>query len=253
MSERNHKRVVCHFSCGAASAVATKMAISAYGEVTIYRCDTGSEHPDNERFHAECEEWFGQSVTVIKSKRFTDIYEVFEKRRFLSSPAGASCTTELKKLPANAYWQPDDLEIFGYTSEESHRLERWKKNNPERNIECPLIDRHLGKQDCLAILAQVGIDLPVMYGLGFRNNNCIGCVKSSSIDYWKRVRKYFPDQFSRTARIERDLGHALCKRTTGGVVERVFLDEIEEGEPIGRDPDIACGLFCAMESEGVRK
>lgn len=246
-----NKRIVCHFSCGAASAVATKLTIEKYGEVTIYRCDTGSEHPDNERFHTDCERWFGQNIIVIKSERFNDIYEVFEKRRFMSSPAGAPCTLELKKKPGQLNWQPGDVEIFGYTSEERHRVERWKANNFERTIECPLIDRHLTKQDCFGILAQVGIELPIMYSLGFRNNNCIGCVKAGSIDYWKRVRKYFPEQFAKTAKLERQLGHALCRITRDGETIRVFLDEIEQGEPIGRDPDISCGLFCAMEADAI--
>jgi murein DD-endopeptidase MepM/ murein hydrolase activator NlpD len=31
----------------------------------INRCDTGSEHPDNERFMRDCEEWFGKKVSKI--------------------------------------------------------------------------------------------------------------------------------------------------------------------------------------------
>jgi len=246
-------RVVCHFSCGAASAVAAKMTIEKYGKVEIFRCDTGSEHPDNERFQADCEEWFGQSVTVLKSKRYADIYEVFEARRFLVSRQGAPCTGELKKIPGNAEWIPGDIEIFGYTSEEKHRLERWAKDNFERTIECPLIDKLLTKDDCFGILAEVGIELPTMYKLGFRNNNCIGCVKArDSIDYWKRVRKYFPEQFYRTAGLERDLGITINRVTRDGVRSPVFLDEIEEGDPKGRDPNIQCGLFCMAESEALR-
>ena len=52
-------RILAQFSCGAASAVATKLAIEKYGDaVEIYYCDTGSEHPDNERFLQSCEVWF---------------------------------------------------------------------------------------------------------------------------------------------------------------------------------------------------
>jgi len=36
--------VICRFSCGAASAVATKLAIAKYGTVEIYYNDPGSEH-----------------------------------------------------------------------------------------------------------------------------------------------------------------------------------------------------------------
>ena len=76
-------RVLSRFSCGAASAVATKLAIEKYGEaVEIYYNDTGSEHEDNARFMRDCEAWFGRKVNVLRSEKFANIWEVFEKRRF---------------------------------------------------------------------------------------------------------------------------------------------------------------------------
>ena len=59
------KRIVCWFSCGAASAVATKLAIKRHGTDNLYvgYQDTGSEHPDNRRFLKDCEEWFGSRST----------------------------------------------------------------------------------------------------------------------------------------------------------------------------------------------
>lgn len=59
--------VICRFSCGAASAVATKLAIAKYGTVEIYYNDPGSEHSDNLRFINDCEKWFGQKVNILKS------------------------------------------------------------------------------------------------------------------------------------------------------------------------------------------
>lgn len=242
-------RVVAHFSCGAASAVATKIALEKYGEVEIVYCDTGSEHPDNKRFIADCENWFGQSVRVLKNDLYANIYEVFEARRFMVSPNGAPCTGELKRKPANEIWKLGDTEIFGYTANEKHRLERWKRDNLERIIECPLIDRNLTKDDCFGMLDRVGIELPLMYKLGFRNNNCIGCVKATSLDYWKRVRKYFPEQFERTAKLERELKFTINRTTKDGERIPIYLDEIEEGDPKGNDPDIQCGLFCMAEAD----
>jgi 3'-phosphoadenosine 5'-phosphosulfate sulfotransferase (PAPS reductase)/FAD synthetase len=243
-------RVVCHFSCGAASAVATKIAIGIYGSAEIVYCDTGSEHPDNVRFLAECEEWFGQKVTILRSEKYANIYEVFESQRFLSSNKGAPCTGILKRIPGNQFRRDGDVEIFGYSAEERHRVERWKKENFEKTIVCPLIDRNLTKDDCFGMLDRVGIELPEMYKLGFRNNNCIGCVKArDNLDYWKRVRKFFPDQFWKTARLERELGYNINRVTRDGERIAVFLDEIEEGDPKGADPNIQCGLFCMSEAD----
>lgn len=246
-------RVVCQFSCGAASAVATKLAIEKYDSVEIVYCDTGSEHEDNARFIQDCEAWFGQSVQVLRSKKYSNIYEVFESRRFIVSKDGAPCTGELKRKVGEEVWKPGDTEVFGYTVEEKQRVARWKKENNERIIECPLIDRHLTKNDCFGVLDRAGIELPRMYQLGFRNNNCIGCVKArDSIDYWKRVRKHFPEQFARTAKLERWLGITINRVTKNKVRTPIYLDQIEPGDPKANDPNIQCGLFCMAESESIR-
>lgn len=243
-------RVIAWFSCGAASAAATKKAIEKYGTVEIYYTDTGSEHPDNHRFLAECEAWYGQKITTLKSTEYADAMEVCERQRFLSSPNGAPCTGAMKKVPANGVWGLGDVEIFGYTADEKHRLEQWKIENFERRIECPLIDQSVSKSQCFDILMAAGIELPAMYRLGFRNNNCIGCVKArDSIDYWKRVRKYFPAQFERVAKLEKELGYAINRVTRKGTKYDVPLYDIPPGDPKGVDPKISCGLFCMSESD----
>ena len=35
---------------------------------------------------------------------------------------------------------------------------------------------------------------PLMYDLGYPNNNCIGCVKGG-MGYWNHIRKDFPEVF----------------------------------------------------------
>lgn len=246
---RPNGRVIARFSCGAASAVATKFAIEKYGDaVEIFYNDTGSEHPDNERFIRDCEEWLGKSVNILRSTRFADTWEVFEKRRFLVSHRGAPCTSELKRIPGETVWNLGDTEVFGYTKGEEKRLQRFREDNNERIIECPLIDHDISKDDCFGLIKAAGIKLPVMYELGFRNNNCIACVKArDNLNYWKRIRKFFPEQFNRMAKLERDLQTTINRVTRKGKRTKIYLDEIEEGEPKGADPNISCGLFCSTD------
>jgi 3'-phosphoadenosine 5'-phosphosulfate sulfotransferase (PAPS reductase)/FAD synthetase len=72
-------RVIAWFSCGAASAVATKLALDEFpGCIPVY-CDTGAEHEDNKRFLKDCEKWFGKEILVLRSKRYKDIWDVFER------------------------------------------------------------------------------------------------------------------------------------------------------------------------------
>lgn len=238
------ERVVCWFSCGATSAVATKIALETHPDAVIAYCDTGSEHPDNARFIRDCEDWFGKPVTVLKSKMYTDIWDVFEKTRWLVGVGGARCTTELKKLVRREFQRPDDLQVFGFDISEMERAKRFSQNNPEVEAWFPLIERRLSKMECLEHLVRAKIELPQMYQLGYRNNNCIGCVKGQA-GYWNKIRKDFPDTFFRMAKVERDLDVAICKSYAGdGKRKRVFLDELEPTAGRYEDLDIVCGLFC---------
>lgn len=246
---REFKRVVCWFSCGAASAVATKLALKKFGAencVVVYQ-DTGSEHPDNKRFLNDCERWFGQPITVIRSEKYSDIWDVFEKTRWIVGPAGARCTSELKRKVAEDFLDHfNDLEVLGYTIEEKARLARWQEHNTERFLAPLLIDAELDKSDCLGLLDKAGIEIPAMYLLGYQNNNCIGCVKGQS-GYWNKIRIDFPEVFDRMARMEREIGAAINKRYEGGDRIAVYLDELPpDAGNFDTEPSISCGLFCQL-------
>jgi hypothetical protein len=74
-------RVVCSFSCGAASAVATKLALSWYGErCTVINAFVQNEHADNRRFLSDCERWFGVPIVVVRDQKYdADIINVFRR------------------------------------------------------------------------------------------------------------------------------------------------------------------------------
>jgi len=98
------------------------------------------------------------------------------------------------------------------------------------------------KADCYKILTQAGIELPAMYRLGYRNNNCIGCVKGGA-GYWNKIRRDFPEAFDRMAALERYLDHALNRLKK----RPVFLDELPKDAGRFEDEDIECGTLCVME------
>ncbi len=249
------KRVLAWFSCGDASAVAAKLAVEKYGDACeVCYCDTfAHEHPDNRRFFADVERWIGKQIKVLSSPDYSDIYDVFNKTRWLIGPKGARCTTELKKNVRKAYQKTDDIHVFGFTADEQHRVDRFWKENPELFAEFPLIEAGLTKQDCHRRIREAGIELPAMYRMGYRNNNCIGCVKGQS-GYWNKIRRDFPDVFARMARTERDLNAAICK-TEGRDADgkrwrkRRFLDELPpDAGRYNDEPDIECGVLCVQDS-----
>ena len=243
------QRIVSWFSCGAASAVATKLAIADYDKVDVVYCEVVEEHPDNKRFLADCEDWFGQKIKVIGNDKYNrSIYSVFEKTRYLAGHGGARCTLELKKNVRKQYEQPTDRQVFGYTVEEQNRVDRFIDSNNDVDLIIPLIDRGLTKEDCLAMISNAGIDLPEMYRLGYKNNNCRGCVKAQSPAYWKKIGIDFPEYFAAMSAQEQRLGVKICKATINGVPDvRIPLTELPDWiEPMDDSIDAQCGIFCHM-------
>lgn len=244
------QRILSWFSCGDASAVASKIIVERCGPFCeVLYCDTFAyEHPDNKRFFLDVERWIGRDIKVLSSPRYSDIYDVFEKTKWLIGVGGARCTTELKKNVRKDYQRVDDIHVFGFTAEEEGRRDKFYAENPELFAEFPLIALGLTKADCHRIVREAGIELPAMYRLGYRNNNCIGCVKGGS-GYWNKIRKDFPEAFERMAKMERKLNVAICKkegvRNGKRYRDRVFLDElpIDAGRYV-EEPDIECGVLC---------
>ena len=241
-------RVLCWFSCGAASAYAAKLAVEKYGDsCEIVYCDTlAYEHPDNVRFMSDVEAWTGKDIKLLRSDKYKDIYDVFDKTGWLVGPAGARCTTELKKKIRRSYQKENDLHIFGFTSEEGNRIKKLKIGEPDLTCEFPLYERGITKRNCLEALYKANIEIPAMYRLGYSNNNCIGCVKGQS-GYWNKIRRDFPEVFNKMAQQERKMNAAINKRYENKKRIRVFLDELPPNVGIYEsEPDIECGVLCLM-------
>lgn len=244
-------RYVVWFSCGAASAVAAKLAMEYYPyETEIVYCNTlASEHPDNKRFLMAVEGWIGKRIKIIESEKYNSIDEVFMHTKYMAGIAGARCTVEMKKIPRENFQDEKDIHIFGYTADEKARIARFEKQNPSLNVEWILRDCEITKNDCYRKLEVAGILLPKMYQLGFDHNNCIGCVKATSPAYWNKVRMHFPDDFKRRAKQCRLLGVKLVR--LGG--KRIYLDELPltlGSEQLAlSDGDIECGPMCQTVAE----
>lgn len=255
-------RVVSYFSGGIPSAVATKLALTARSlpdgcdDVVIYNFEVKEEHPDNKRFLRECESWFGREIITVGNDEFNrSADEVFKKTRFLVGPTGARCTAELKKAMRWEYGRADDVIVMGYTIEEQHRIDRLSKSEPLLKMWNILVDRRLSREDVMGLFSRTGIEPPAMYRLGYKNNNCIGCVKGGA-GYWNKIRVDFPKRFAEMAKIERELGRKICKREWVDrgerKLERIYLDELPPN--LGDYPtesDFQCGIFCQMAEQDM--
>lgn len=237
-------RTIAWFSCGVTSAVACKLAIADHPHCEVVRIALGGEHPDNDRFHADCERWFGREIKTLLPSPYLDHLEVAEKTRFIKNAHGyAKCTEYLKIRTRVEYQRHGDIHVYGFDADEVERAEKFRDKNPTVETLTPLIDAGLTKGDCKAIVERAGIELPVMYKLGYANNNCIGCWKGG-MGYWNRIRRDFPDVFARAAKVCREIGRSPVKEADGTPIQ---LDELDPNRGrFAADEPVSCGPLCEL-------
>jgi len=249
MTSIKDKTIVVWFSCGAASAVAAKKSIELYGAdntIRVVNNPIAEEDPDNRRFLKDVEKWLGVEIESCTHPKFPNcsIVEVFDKRKFMSGPKGAPCTS-LLKIEARKLWEKTndfDYLVMGFTVDEKDRSDSFIEGE-RANLIPVLIDLQITKKQCYKIILDAGIALPDVYLKGMPNANCIGCVKATSPTYCNHVREVFPIQFAERAEQSRRIGAKLVRVKN----VRLFLDELDPlamGRPMKDTVDFECGLFC---------
>ena len=105
-------RTVCYFSAGAASAVATKLALASNPDAVIVTVEIAEEHPDNARFRMDCEKWFGKPITVLRDQKYgASVRQAWRQLGFIKSNRGASCTMRIKRAPLQKFEQAGDVDF----------------------------------------------------------------------------------------------------------------------------------------------
>ena len=207
--------------------------------------DVKDQHPDSIRFIKDCEKVLGTKVEILQSDKYEDVADVVRKHKFINSPHGAPCTGLLKKA-VRKKWECQQYAngvsnlcyVWGMDANEARRVEGIRRNFPEFEHEFPLVDRGLTKDDCHALLERLGIKRPVMYDLGYSNNNCIGCVKGG-MGYWNKIRRDFPEVFKKRAELERIVGYSILKEC--------YLDELDPNRGNMKTEIMPeCGVMCYL-------
>lgn len=234
------KLKVCWISAGVSSFVAgylERKTIDKY----IY-IDIDDQHPDSMRFIKDCEKVLGKEIEILKSP-YGNVENAIKGAGVIRLQGGfAPCTNWLKKR-VRKEWEYEHREyeityVWGMDLNEKHRADRLNETMIEFEHCFPLIERSLTKQDAHGICAELGIKRPLMYDLGYNNNNCVGCVKGG-MGYWNKIRVDFPEVFERRAKLEREVGHSFCKEC--------FLDELDPERGRMNDEILQdCNIFCML-------
>ena len=240
MSEKDKKLKVCWISAGVSSFIAGYLERDTIDKF-IY-IDVEDQHPDSTRFIEDCERALGKKVEILQSL-YKNVENCIRTAGVPKMPYGfAPCTNWLKKR-VRKEWEYKHQEydityVWGMDLNEKHRAENLMETMTEFHHQFPLIERGLTKAEAHGICESLGIKRPLMYDMGYNNNNCIGCIKGG-LGYWNKIRVDFPDVFNQRAKLERDIGYSILKDC--------FLDELDPSR--GRMSDeitTECNIFCML-------
>lgn len=230
---------VCWISAGVSSFIASYLAKDVDEYIYI---DIENQHPDSMRFIKDCEKALGKPIKILKSE-YASVENVIRKAKYINGVHGAPCTKVLKRK-VRQEWENEHkvplTYVWGFDCNERNRANRIRETYFEFEHEFPLIDNNLTKEEAHGMLERLGIKRPVMYDLGYSNNNCIGCVKGG-MGYWNKIRKDFPEVFEKRAKLEREIG-ASC-------IKGCYLDELEPNRGNTNEIIPECGLMCELAIE----
>lgn len=225
--------------------------------MVIVNAFVAEEDEDNRRFLRDCEVWFGHPVIVVRDEKYgASARKVWRQKRYIKGMYGAPCSKALKREVIEPYMLPGDINILGYTVDEQDRFDRFIDANNGVLARAILIEKNLSKADCLAIVDRAGIELPLMYRLGFDNANCKLCCKGG-MNYHMKSRKHFPEDFAELVQIQREIGpgsYFLQHRSGPKKGQRMPLWELPEGDGnMADEPDFNCSFFCEMAEQDMEK
>lgn len=238
-----NRLTVSWFSAGVSSAVATWLMRDKVDRIIYTHID--DQHPDTMRFVKDCEAWFGKPIEITQSPYKTVCNAWLSSGwRMAHNPSGhAPCTNYLKRRvrmewEAENSWFNNLRYVWGMDVSEAKRCDRLRDGMPNYEHVFPLVENNISKEEAHAILRNAGIKRPAMYDLGYRNNNCVGCVKGGK-GYWNKIRVDFPEVFSARAKMEREIG--------GTCINGTWLDELDPDAGRDQGPVLEeCGVMCEL-------
>lgn len=179
------------------------IALLAKDEISldmVIFADTGCEYPDTYRWADEiakpvCEEKGVPFVTVSPDvEGFDNLYDFCFTKKIIPSRLLRWCTGKFKRLPINQYLK-ENIEgeydyLIGFGYDEIHRVKGGDGNK------YPLIERGLGRRDCVKLVESLGWPVPPKSG-------CYICPFARK-GQWKRLYEVHPALFDKAVILEKN-------------------------------------------------
>lgn len=208
------------FSGGVGSYLTAKRVVAEHGaaDVVLLFADTRIEDPSLYRFLEQARDKLDVPGVFIQEGRTP--WDVFFDKRFLGNSRVDPCSQVLKRGLLDKYrsrYAPDEVICYiGIDWSEAHRLERLLPRVAPYTYKAPLCDPpfYASKDEMIAELLADGLEVPELYKLGFKHNNCGGFCIKAGIGQFKLLLEKKPELYQLHERKEQELRAYLGKNVS---------------------------------------
>jgi 3'-phosphoadenosine 5'-phosphosulfate sulfotransferase (PAPS reductase)/FAD synthetase len=203
--------------------------------------DTGAELPDTYSYTSKIQKFlkdYDIPFQIVKS-RGDDLYKRCYRRRVIPSQIWRWCTRDLKIRPIYAYYRSLKTHINQYLGISYEERDRYRESgvNYVSNI-FPLIESEITRDNCIDLINDANLDLPVRSG-------CFFC-PFNSVSRWCEIYKKHNHLFNKAKTLEENSKY-FPKQKLMPLSLNILKKQIEEHETLPFIQTIkSCGSECII-------
>lgn len=259
----NNVKHIVFYSGGIGSWMTAKRVVAKHGAENVICMFTDTLIEDEDLYRFMDETIAEMDVEFVKIVDGRTPFDVFFDEKYLGNSRYAPCSRRLKQDAARKWveenYTPEECILYlGIDWTEEHRTRAPRENWAPYRVEFPMCEEpYLMKDDMLAELEKLGIEIPRLYKMGFSHNNCGGFCCRAGHGHFANLLNKLPDRFAQYEALEQEFRERFGKdvsmmkktKTTKGVRKtfpytlRQLREDIEAKQAVDLTDVGGCGCF----------
>lgn len=242
LRKKNAKYILSYGAGVNSTALAFFLIENKYPLDYVLFADTGGEMPETYDYIHIFKKYLDKKnvpFRIVRVRNNDTLYDRCSRRRVIPSQTWRWCTRDMKIRPIYAFYRSLKSHVYQYVGIDYDEIRRMKDSKVDyvTNI-YPLIDYKIGRQECIALIEQAGLPLPVKSG-------CYFC-PFNNIERWTELFKAHPELFKKAMELEEN-GKHMPKQRLAPMTLRVLQDNLKNNESLSViQTDSPCGSECMI-------
>ena len=165
--------------------------------------DHGCDWPETRAYVQMLAKQFPITILKPQVEGFSNLYGYASKYNMTPSRQRRWCTDKFKVRVIHNYVERPCFSLIGFSTEEEHRARISSENGIENRF--PLLELEIDRDECVKIIRDYGLPVPMKSGCWFCPFQRIG--------QWKKLRRVHPDLFCKAEQLEQN--HIVAREKRG--------------------------------------